>query len=168
MLNSTVSTIPATEKPKVLHVMSLNPLKIDGNNTLIDTWIRTAGGVNAAANDVSGNGQVVTIEQVLKWNPDVVIIGGTMKDLNTVKNDSQWKQIKAVQDGKVYINPKGVFNWDRYGAEEALQIQWVAKTLYPDKFPTIDIRSETRSFYQTYFNYSLTESDLDSILYPQV
>lgn len=167
MLNDTVSTIPEEEKPRVLHVMSLNPLKIDGNNTLINTWIRTAGGVNAAADDVSGNGQVVTIEQVLAWDPDVIIIGGKMSDLNTVNNDTQWKQLKAVQNEKVYINPKGVFSWDRYGAEEALQIQWAAKTLHPDRFSTIDMRNETRSFYKTFFNYDLTESDLDSILYPQ-
>lgn len=168
MLNSTTSTIPSGEKLKVLHAMSLNPLKVDGNNTLIDSWIQAAGGINAAGADISGNGQAVTIEQVLKWNPDVIIIGGTMKDLATVKNDTKWAQLKAVQNNRVYINPKGVFNWDRYGAEEALQIQWAARTLYPEKFQSIDIRKETRDFYQTYFNYSLTDSDLDSIISPQV
>jgi iron complex transport system substrate-binding protein len=165
-VNATASTIPQNQKLKVLHIASLSPLKVDGNNTLIDTWITTSGGINAAGQDVSGNMQAVSIEQVLKWNPDVIIVGGTVKDRATIMNDTQWKQVKAVQDGRVYVNPKGVFPWDRYGAEEALQIQWASKTLYPEKFQSVNISDETKYFYKTYFSYNLSDSDVDSILNP--
>ncbi len=166
MLNTTTSTIPASDKVSMLHIASMSPLEVDGNNTLINSWIQAAGGVNAAGNDVSGNMQTVSMEQILKWNPDVIIIGGTMKDKGTVMNSSQWQQLKAVQSGKVYVNPKGVFPWDRYGAEEALQIQWAAKTLYPDRFQSLDINNETKSFYKTYFGYDLNDSDVSSIMNP--
>lgn len=166
MLNATTSTIPADQKVKVLHIASMSPLEVDGNNTLINSWITSAGGINAAGQDVSGNMQTVSIEQILKWNPDVIIIGGTTKDKATVMNSSQWQQLKAVQNGRVYVNPKGVFPWDRYGAEEALQIQWAARTLYPDRFQSLDINNETKSFYKTYFGYDLNDSDVSGIMNP--
>jgi iron complex transport system substrate-binding protein len=160
------SKIPADKKLSVVHIQSLEPLKIDGSNTIIDSWINVAGGVNAAAKDVKGNMQAVTFEQLQAMNPDVIIIGGTMKDKDTVMKDPKWQALKAVQNDKVYVNPKGVFPWDRYGAEEALQIQWAAKTLYPDQFTNIDIKDELKKFYTNYFNYSLTEDDIDGILNP--
>jgi iron complex transport system substrate-binding protein len=169
MLNETTSTIPADQKVRVLHLSSLSPLQVDGNNTLIDTWIQTAGGVNAAGQDISGNMQPISsMESIQKWNPDVIIVGGTVKDRATIMNDTVWKQTKAVQNGRVYVNPKGAYLWDRYSAEEALQIQWAAKTLYPDKFQSLDINNETKSFYKTFFGYDLSDSDVDSIMNPTV
>jgi hypothetical protein len=42
-------------------------------------------------------------------------------------------------------------------------IQWAAKTPHPDLFKDIDIRAEARNFYLTFFNYSLTEVELDQV-----
>jgi hypothetical protein len=47
--------------------------------------------------------------------------------------------------------------------EEALQIQWAAKMLHPDLFRDLDVRTEARNFYRTFFNYSLTEAELDQV-----
>ena len=48
------------ERPRVLHIQSLKPLKVDGSHTLIDTWIHLAGGRNAAA-EISGNMQEISV-----------------------------------------------------------------------------------------------------------
>lgn len=167
LLNATTSTIPADQKVRVLHLASLSPMKADGNNTLVDTWITTAGGVNAAGNELSGNLQAVSMEQVLKWNPDVIIVGGAMRDRDAVMNDTNWQQVEAVREGRVYVNPKGVFSWDCYGAEEALQIQRAARTLYPDRFRSVDMRNETKSFCETYFGQALTDEYVNGILYAE-
>jgi len=167
-IQGVTSKIPADKKLSVLHINSLKPLQADGNKTLIDTWINVAGGTNAAGKDLSGNMKSVTIEQLQSWDPDVIMLMGTTKDKETVMNDPQWKDLKAVKEGKVFLNPKGVFYWDRYGAEEALQIQWAAKTLYPDMFPDLDIKDVVKKFYTEFFDYSLTDDDLDSIFNPQV
>lgn len=158
------STIPTEQKPKVLHIQSLNPLQVDGSNTIIDDWITACGGVNAAQG-VTGNMKAVSMEQVLQWNPDIIIVGQTGSDgASTIKNDPEWKNVKAVQDGKVYNNPVGVFGWDRYSPEEVLQLQWAAKTLNPDKFKNLDMNKIVRDYYKTYLNYNLSASDADLIL----
>lgn len=170
-IQAVTSKIPENQKPKVLHITSLNPLTIDGTNTIIDSWIKVAGGINAASN-VSGNSKVVSMENILQWNPDVIIFSSNTvnnpTDRNTaiekLSSDPTWSKINAVKNKKMYVNPDGAFLWDRYGAEEALQIQWAAKTLYPDKFTNIDMTKETKSFYKTFLNYNLTDNQTDRIL----
>lgn len=168
MVTSVTSKVPQAKKPKVLHLTSISPNIVDGGGTIINSWIQAAGGVNAAAS-VKGNFKEVSMEQILQWNPDVIILGTGNSGLgcanaNLLKTDSQWKQINAVKNGKVYTNPNGAFMWDRYGAEEALQIQWAAKTLYPDKFKNLDLNQETRNFYNQFLNYNLSKADAQRIL----
>lgn len=170
MITDVTSKIPESEKPKVLHVTSLSPLTVDGSDTIIDAWIKVAGGINAAS-DVKGNNKQISMEQMLKWNPDVIILssntlmkqsGKQIKDI--LLQDQSWKQVNAVKSEKVYFNPDGAFYWDRYSAEEALQIQWAAKTLHPDKFSQMDILKETRSFYKSFLNYDLSEKEANKII----
>jgi iron complex transport system substrate-binding protein len=166
-ISDITSKIPEEQKPKVLHLADLSPLKVDGKETIIDSWIQVAGGVNAA--DFSGTKEV-SMEQVLKWDPDIIIVSSTVgsadrkKSVTDMLNDEKWKKAKAVINGKVYINPDGAFSWDRYSAEEALQIQWTAQTIYPDKFKEIDIKKETKWFYKTFFDYELSDDEVQKII----
>lgn len=168
-ISGVTSKTPKTEKPKVLHIISLNPLIVDGTNCIVDEWIKTAGGVNAA--DIEGTAKTVSMEQILKWNPDIIITGkvhdnGFAPNVTAEKifDDPQWKEIKAVKSKKVYDNPMGAFLWDRFGPEEVLQIQWAAKIFYPDKFESLNINDEAKKFYKKYFNYQLSDDEVKRIL----
>lgn len=163
MITDITSSIPKDKKPKVLHINSLSPLTVDGSNTIIDSWISTAGGINAAS-EINGNMKEVSMEQILKWNPDIIILGPDAKNADSVLNSGSWKKIAAVQNGKVIHNPNGAYMWDRYSAEEALQIQWAAKLIHPDKFANLDIVKETMNFYKEFLNYNLTEKEANLII----
>jgi len=71
-----------------------------------------------------------------------------------------------VRNNRVYVNPKGIFVWCARSAEEALQILWTAKILYPEKFPGLDIRQETKNFYKQFYHYTMSEEDLKETLEP--
>nr|WP_314659435.1 iron chelate uptake ABC transporter family permease subunit [uncultured Rothia sp.] len=75
-----------------------------------------------------------------------------------------WADVPAVKNGKIIKNPVGTFNWDRYSAEEALQILWAAKLFHPEKFTDIDLVKETREFYSTFYGYNLTEDEAQHII----
>lgn len=151
------------ERPRVLHIQSLKPLKVDGSNTLIDTWIHLAGGQNAAAG-ISGNMQEISPEKVLAWQPDVIILGAGCGDLQHSAYGELFSTLRAVKKGKVWQNPAGVFPWDRYGTESVLQIQWAAKQLQPQRFADLDMIAITRDFYRRFFDFPLTESEAKRIL----
>jgi len=151
------------QRPRVLHIVATHPLKVDGRDTLIDTWIRLAGGINAAA-EVKGNMKEVSPEQLLVWQPDVIILGEGAGSLNTAEYAKVLPVLKAVQRHQVWQNPAGVFPWDRYGTEAALQIQWAAQKLHPDLFAEVDMVTVTQDFYRRFFNYTLTAEQAKRIL----
>lgn len=157
-------SIADADKPRVLHIANLKKLTVDGRTSIVNEWIELAGGKN-----VFGDGQnldAMTMETIVSANPDVIILGGSGSDesLNSILSDDAWSGITAVKNKAVYNNPLGVFAWDRYSGEEALQILWVAQKLHPDLFPDIDMVKETTSFYQTFYGYSLTADEAQRIV----
>jgi iron complex transport system substrate-binding protein len=173
LIRSRLANLPADQRPSVVHISSYPPLVIDGGPSLIGEWIRLGGGTDAASS-VSGTHVGISIEQLLKWNPDVLIVQTPGGDQGLAANSAQsvietlskapgWQQLQAVKTHRVYLNPQGMYPWDRFGPEEALQIQWIAKTLHPTLFKDLDIRAEARGFYQTFFGYALSDAELDQI-----
>jgi iron complex transport system substrate-binding protein len=106
-----------------------------------------------------------SLEDVVAANPDV-IIAMRARDADDIRSNPQWRNIKAVRDGRVYANPRGLFWWCRETSEEALQFLWVAKTLYPDAFADIDMTAETRHFYRTFYRIELTDDEVKEFLNP--
>ncbi len=165
-VSAKTAALSPQQRPSVLHIQSLNPLKVDGSNTLIDTWINEAGGRNAAES-IKGNMKEVSPEMVLAWQPDVIILGQGCGDLAHSRYAALFSGLKAVKNGKVWQNPAGVFPWDRYGTESALQIQWAAHQLHPELFSATDMVSITQAFYRRFFDYPLTPDDAQRILHGQ-
>jgi iron complex transport system substrate-binding protein len=106
------------------------------------------------------------MESLLKWNPDYIVCRDAPYKA-TILADARWQDINAVKNGHVLVNPQGVFYWCVRSAEEALQILWMAKTLYPDKFADMDLVQEVKDYYETFHDYTLSDEDVNSILYPQ-
>ncbi|MCM3923256.1 ABC transporter substrate-binding protein [Frankia sp. AiPs1] len=169
-IRATSSKIPTEQRPKVLHIYSLNPLVVDGTDSIIDEWITAAGGRNAA--QVKGNVRPTTTEAVASWNPDVIILASSaftgndtgQQTLAKLTSDPFWKNQPAVRDHHAYVNPTGGWHWDRYGIEEALQIQWAAKTLHPAEFAGLNIIQETKTFFHDFLHYTLTDAQAKRIV----
>ncbi|WP_321785116.1 ABC transporter substrate-binding protein [Paraburkholderia sp. J94] len=154
-------------QPRVLHVASLAPLKVDGADTIVDQWIHAAGARNAA-DGLTGNLKPVSIEQVLAWHPDVVILAANAGSIEQSPQRALWETLDAVRAHRVYRNPMGVFPWDRYGPEAALQIRWAARTLHPEAFTDAGasdtLVAQTQRFYARFYGYALSTQDAQRML----
>ena len=158
-------SIPDAKRPKVLHLLGgANLLKIDGTNTIQNTWIKLGGGVNAI--NTEGSMIEVSAEEIINANPDIIIVGGNDTDtqIKKIKEHPAFSGSNAVKNGKIYGNPKGVFSWDRYGAENVLQILWAAKTIQPDLFKDVDMKVKTKEFYKEFLNHDLSDKEYGYIL----
>lgn len=162
LLKFRTAQIHETERPRVLHISRLSPLQVDGEKTLIDAWIQAAGGTNVAT--VTGNHRPVSFEQIAVWNPEVIIVDPSAGDL---PESSPLRTLNAFKQKKWWVNPRGVFAWDRYGCEVLLQLQWAAKILHPTLFADLDIPTAVRNFYNIFFHYHLSDDDIARILAAQ-
>ncbi|CAO5238493.1 ABC transporter substrate-binding protein [Frankia sp. AgKG'84/4] len=157
--------LPDAERPKIYYTAD-NPLSTDASKTIAEVWARQGGGVAVTENKgIQGTAKAVTLESVVSWNPDYIIC----RDHTTceeILKDDRWSTVAAVRDHHVITNPRGVFVWAARSAESALQPLWVAKTLHPDRFTDVDIAKEIKTFYTTFYNYKLTDAEVDGILNP--
>jgi iron complex transport system substrate-binding protein len=115
--------------------------------------------VNAVQTDLRG--QTLSMETILALNPDIIVYAATGKKFSErdITENPVLRNTTAVKTGKVFLNPKGLFFWDRYSAEEALQIQWASQQFYPERFAGFDIVDETVYFFHTFFRYDLTREE---------
>ena len=106
----------------------------------------------------------VTLEQVLKWNPEVII---TLDDrfYTRVQGDPLWQTLPAVQAGRVYLAPTLPFGWvDRPpSVNRLIGIQWLSRLFYPEHFAD-DLRTVTRNFYRLFYHLDPSAEQLDELL----
>ncbi len=151
--------VPPEARPRVLHIASLSPLRADGSGSLIDEWITLAGGRNVAA-ELHGTLQPVSVEQIARWNPDIIIVGGQ----DARPDDNPLAIVPALKGRRLVRNPSGVYQWDRHGPEVALQLLWAARLLHPARFADVDMARETDGFFRRLFGYALTPDETARIL----
>lgn len=149
--------------PHILHIASFEPLTVDGDQSIIDEWIRDSGGVNAATG-LHGNKRPVSLEQILSWAPDIIIMGADSGSPDGLAGNALWSQIPAVMRHKVFRNPAGVFNWDRYSPELLLQIVWARQLVQNGTINRPDMIGQIMEFYREFYRHPIDEADANRIL----
>lgn len=135
-------------------------------NFIFAEYIRLSGGVNLASQKGSfGFSPSINEEQIIAYNPDIIITN-SRDGLQTILKNAAFKQLKAVKNKQIFVQPRGVGTFWA-GTEGALQVLWLAKTLYPELFADLDMRAKVREFYAKFYRYDLSEDELSEILNPK-
>lgn len=140
-------------------------------NDINSSYIEAAGGTNIVAEKFPGdksNSQSASVdfEFLYKNQPDVITVRSKdMYDyIMTPGAKNQWQSLNAVKNKRVYLEAKGVYLWSVRSAEGALQPLWLAKNLHPELFKDLDLKSKTKEYYKTFYNYDLSDSEVNEIL----
>lgn len=169
-----VKDIPQEEKKKVLFLFQYDDQQMvtSGKHFFGQFWCNAVGALNAAEEiEVDNSNAVINMEQVYQWNPDVIIITNFTptqpEDLyhNAVGGDD-WSTVKAVQDKQVYKMPLGTYRSYTPSADTPVTLYWMAKTVYPDLFPDLDITKEVKDYYQDLYQVSLTDDQIERMYNP--
>jgi iron complex transport system substrate-binding protein len=116
------------------------------------------------AGDNKGGLANVSIEQVLLWNPDVIIT--IDQDFAaSVYGDPSWASVNAVRNGRVHLSPKMPFGWVDFppSVNRLIGLWWLAKILYSDRFHD-DMRALTRDFYTMFYHRTPSDVQIDHVL----
>lgn len=126
-------------------------------------WYGVIAGADMLAKDRALTGKSdVSMEEILSWNPEVINIG-RQYSADLVTQDPRWASVSAVRNGRVHELPEGVFYWDG-STEGVLYMLYLAKTLYPERFPDLDLKQAFRDYYARFYRYALSEREVDLML----
>ena len=110
------------------------------------------------------------MEQVLQWDPEIVIAGYDHNSspgdfYRSVWQDPIWQHVKAVKAHAVFEAPQYPFNWiDRPpSVNRIIGIKWLANLFYPELFH-YDIRVETSEFYLRFYHRKPSDAELSEVL----
>jgi iron complex transport system substrate-binding protein len=124
--------------------------------------------IELMAHNVAGGSRgglaAVSIEQVLLWDPDVIIT--IDQDFAaTVHEDRAWAPVKAVQARRVHLSPKLPFGWVDFPpcVNRLIGLWWLAKILYPELFPE-DLKALTRAFYARFYHVTPNDAQIERVL----
>ncbi len=155
---------PSDSRPRVLFLGS-SPVQV-ASGTMYQTQLtEAAGGISVSA-DLVGSWNTVNLEQILVWNPDVIVIPpyGNVAVADLLANPD-WQSVHAIQTGRVVKMPRVFGPMDTPLPESLLGVMWLSSVFYPER-AIFDVRAEAVSFYETYYGYALSSAEADSFLIP--
>jgi iron complex transport system substrate-binding protein len=165
-LRARIASVPEAERPKVYYGRGVNGLETGLAGSINMEVLERVGAINVAAAAGTGGITKVSIEQVLAWNPDVILALDPAFYRN-VPSDPLWRSVKAVHDGRIYLAPNLPYGWFDAppGVNRLIGVRWLASVLYPKQYPE-SLRETTRQFYKLFYHVDLTEEQIDALLTP--
>ncbi len=125
-----------------------------------------AGVINVAAGLGRGERVIVTREQIVGWNPEIVI-AADRAFYESLLHDPGWRDLAAVRGRRVYLEPSNPFGWidEPPGINRMIGLYWLASLFYPEELEQ-DLRSATAEFYDKFYRVKLSAKQLDALLKP--
>lgn len=128
--------------------------------------------VNVADLEMGEGSRVqISAEQLLAWDPDVIVVNGEPKaDMSgasaaeTILANPDYASLKAVQDQQVYGTPNTPFSWmDRpMGPNRIVGIRWLSGLIYPE-YLNYNVDEEVKEFFDLFYHVQLTDEKLENI-----
>jgi iron complex transport system substrate-binding protein len=158
-----IEAIPQARRPGVYYARGPRGLETGLGGSINVETIEFVGARNVAAGRPGGLA-IVSIEQVLAWNPDVIVT--IDRDfVASVRSDPVWASVAAVRSGRVHLSPKLPFGWVDFppSVNRLIGLWWLAKILYPEQFPE-DLRALTRDFYTRFYHVTPSDAQIEQVL----
>lgn len=170
-VSAAVAQVPDSERVSYYYAEGPQGLQTEPDASQHSLAFQVAGGRNVVEGvgvTAGGGMSNVSLESVVKWNPETIITwdfeirGGAEKIIRT---SSDWESIRAVRDGRVYTMPNLPFAWcDRPpGVNRFIGIQWLANLFYPQYYD-VDMVEVTRDFYKKCYWRDITEAEARRVL----
>ena len=165
-VQANTATVPTSRRPKVMYTgRDGDIVGIPGKQTVFGSTIDTAGGRylgdQLPAVHAEAENNPVSIEQIVTWDPDVLIVASTDAKAK-ITRDPRWRTVKAVRDGRVYVPPQ-------YGGLDGLQavlgMVWTQGVLLgnQDANARAALAAVTQNYYKLFYAHSLTSAQIDQL-----
>ena len=164
--------IPDEEKVRIYYGNGEDSLETAPVGSPHAQIIEMVNGINVAELEMGEGGRIqISAEQLLAWDPDVIIVNGEPKaDITgasaaeSILGNPDYASLKAVKNEAVYGTPNAPFSWiDRpNGPNRIVGIRWLSGLIYPE-YLNFNVDEEVKEFFQLFYHVDLTEEELNRI-----
>ncbi len=162
VITNRIAFVPAEKRPRVYYARGPRGLTTGlGGSIDVETIELLARNV---AGERKGGLANVSVEQVLLWNPDVIVTPD--QDFAAdVRINPAWASVAAVKNSRVHLSPKLPFGWvdSPPSVNRLIGLWWLGKIFYPELFKE-DMRELTRDFYTKFYRVTPNGAQIDRIL----
>ncbi len=115
--------------------------------------------------DSAGNSREVTKEQLISWDPDIILCHTPSKvyrvDFAEIEADPVLKNLRAVKNKNIYHVKSYYMGWDV--ATGLVDLYYIGKLAYPDVFTDLDVEAVGNEILKTFYGkddlYKLLEEN---------
>jgi len=159
-----VARVPEAKRPRVYYGRGPSGLQTGLSGSINMECIERVGALNVAAELGQGGLVQVSVEQVLRWAPEVIVT----TDPNffaSVRRDPAWQSLPAVRERRVHLAPGLPFGWidSPPSVNRLIGLHWLGRILHPQVF-TEPLRPIVRDFYTRAYHQTPSEAQLDALL----
>ncbi|TAJ84920.1 iron ABC transporter substrate-binding protein [Reyranella sp.] len=165
MVDRVLARVPADRRPRVYLARGAEGLETGSRGSINTEIIEHAGAVNVAQGlGGSGNISNASLEQIIAWQPDIIVTLDRTFFTN-VKTKPGWNQVRAVANNRVHLAPSLPWGWIDAppSLNRLIGLRWLLSLFYPTE-AGIDLRAETRGFYELFYGVVLTDEQLARLL----
>lgn len=161
-----ISRVANESRPRVYLARGPSGLETSPAGSIHAELITLLGARNVAEASLATGSTRVSMEQILRWSPDV-ILALDPQFVAASREDVAWRSVPAVRDGRVYVAPELPFGWIDAppGANRLLGVRWAAMRLYPDLFSG-DVQEFVRDFFGRFYHVTLDAKGAARLLGP--
>lgn len=160
-----LARVPADRRPRVYLARGPEGLETGGRGSINTEIIERVGAVNVAEGlGERGNTANASLEQIIAWQPDIIVTLDRAF-FQGVRSKPGWDQVRAVASNKVFLAPSLPWGWIDAppSLNRLIGLSWLLATFYPAE-AGIDLRAETRAFYDLFYGVKLDDGRLDRLL----
>ncbi|WP_291460042.1 ABC transporter substrate-binding protein [Desulfobacula sp.] len=157
LVQDRLSDLPDKER-KTGYFASPRGLFSTATGNMLQHEIFTTAGIYNVSCDLKGYFQDISPEQLIKWNPDIMVLSRHMKKGAAKQlSNKGLSRLTAVSHHKVYRCPSDLAPWDFPSPLSVLASLWLAKKVYPDRFLDIDLKDKVNGYYKALFNKTMDQ-----------
>ena len=154
------ASVPLAQRPRVYFGRSADGLETGLDGSINLELLDFAGGRNVAAAAGKGSLTRVSLEQILDWNPEVIVTQEP-EFARRARTDPLWRSLAAVQNGRVHCAPVLPFGWldGPPSINRLIGVHWLLAHLHP-MHPAVRAQPAlplaAQQFYQLFYGADLS------------
>jgi len=157
---------PENKRPHVYYGLGPDGLTTALPGSPAGEALDEAGAINVASPLGRGTEAAVTREQLLAWDPEI-IIAEERSFYTALQRSPAWRRLSAVRKKHIYLEPDNPFGWIEHpsGVNRLIGLYWLSSLFYPDATQE-DLRATTCDFYDKFYELKLTNAQLEAMVRP--